>query len=252
MWSRRLGRTSVAALAIAGLAAAGSANLTSTGGSRTYTVQAGDTATSIAARFLVTVDALRVANGMTDPNYIFVGEHLVIPSNTRRSSSPSHVSAGPLAAVATPPNTAPVFPSRLRAHPSRLTLLPMFRHWSRVSGVPAGLLEAMAWMESGWQTRVVSSTGAIGVGQIEPPTVVFICNSLLGLAHPLDPRNPDANIRMSAAYLAWLLRRTNGNVANALGGYYQGLASLASRGPWDQTRTYVATIGALWRQFGSG
>jgi peptidoglycan/xylan/chitin deacetylase (PgdA/CDA1 family) len=44
-----------------------------------YTVQPGDTLSSIAQRFRVTVDAIALANGLSDPDYIFVGQVLVIP-----------------------------------------------------------------------------------------------------------------------------------------------------------------------------
>ena len=119
-------------------------------------------------------------------------------------------------------------------------------------GVPAGLVEAVAWMESGWRASVVSSTGAVGIGQIEPQTDAFICTQLLGFSAPVDPRLPDNNIRMSAAYLAWLLRQTRGDVANAIGAYYQGLTNLRGKGPLDSTRRYVAGVGAWWAQFRSG
>ncbi len=51
---------------------------TPVGGIR-YTVQPGDTLSSIAQRFGITVEALVLANGLSDPNYIFVGQVLVIP-----------------------------------------------------------------------------------------------------------------------------------------------------------------------------
>lgn len=45
----------------------------------TYTVQPGDTLFSIAKRFGVTIDAIMTANGLTDRNYVYSGEVLVIP-----------------------------------------------------------------------------------------------------------------------------------------------------------------------------
>ena len=141
------------------------------------------------------------------------------------------------------------YPLQLQRHPARLALLPSFRQWAAVSGVPANLLEAMTWMESGWQNGVVSSTGAIGIGQLEPSTVRFITTNLVRAR--LDPHRPDDNVRMSAAYLAWLLRHTGGRVDLALGGYYQGLGSVERRGLLPETRRYVAVIELLRRSFGA-
>jgi peptidoglycan/xylan/chitin deacetylase (PgdA/CDA1 family)/LysM repeat protein len=44
-----------------------------------YTVQPGDTLYSVAERFGVSIDVIAQANGLSDPNYIFVGQVLVIP-----------------------------------------------------------------------------------------------------------------------------------------------------------------------------
>jgi LysM repeat protein len=46
-----------------------------------YTVTYGDTMASIAARFGVTIQALSSANGIYNPNYIYVGQRLTIPSH---------------------------------------------------------------------------------------------------------------------------------------------------------------------------
>ncbi len=42
-------------------------------------VARGETLTSIAARYGVSVRALAAANGITDPNTIYAGQRLVIP-----------------------------------------------------------------------------------------------------------------------------------------------------------------------------
>jgi len=46
---------------------------------RVYVAQAGDSLSTIAARFGVTVQALMAANGLTNPNLVNVGQVLVIP-----------------------------------------------------------------------------------------------------------------------------------------------------------------------------
>jgi LysM repeat protein len=47
---------------------------------RTYTVQPGDSITSIANRFNVSVDAILVRNGIISPDYIRSGQQLIIPT----------------------------------------------------------------------------------------------------------------------------------------------------------------------------
>ena len=46
-----------------------------------YVVQAGDTLFAIALRFGVTAAEIAAANGLSNPNLIFVGQRLVIPGN---------------------------------------------------------------------------------------------------------------------------------------------------------------------------
>ena len=49
-------------------------------GTTTYTVQRNDTLSEIAARFGTTVNALTLANGIADPDLIYPGQVLVIPT----------------------------------------------------------------------------------------------------------------------------------------------------------------------------
>jgi len=190
-----------------------------------------------------------------DPNRIAADETLHIPGRqfgAEDAPSGDPITPGPLAPVAPPPPGAPRFPAALLAHPSRLSLAPYFHYWARAYGVPAGLVEAVAWVESGWQQDVVSKTGAIGIGQVEPGTAIFISHDVLHLHASLDPRLPDANIRLSTAYLAWLLWASKGNIANAIGGYYEGLSTLRDKGVYASTRRYVANVGAVWALLRSG
>jgi N-acetylmuramoyl-L-alanine amidase len=195
------------------------------------TVHAGDTLTSLAAHYGTTTAALAAANGISNPNLLFAGMRLTLP--TAAVAVAGSAAPGPVATGA--------YPTALLALPSRLALQPDFVHAAAASGVPVSLLEALCWWESGWQTTAVSPTGALGVCQILPSTASFVSSAILQVAS-LDPRQAADNIDLSAAYLRYLLNRTGGNASEALAGYSQGLASIAEQGVLPATTTYVTGI----------
>jgi len=208
-------------------------------GAASVRVVPGDTLTAIAHRYGTTVAALASANGITNPNHIVIGSKLTVPAPGAGAT---------MAPVAYVVQQGPSgLPPLLLAHPDRLQLRPIFQRWAAAFGVPANLLEALCWWESGWQTNVVSATGAIGIGQLEPSTVLRM---QVRLGNPaLDPRAASDNIEMSAALLHDLLVLTGGNQQMALAGYYQGLASVTRQGMFPATRHYVAGIMAYVPHF---
>jgi soluble lytic murein transglycosylase-like protein len=194
---------------------------------RAYVVRSGDNLETIAKRNGTTVAALAAANKIINPNLVVIGTKLKIPAPSASSSK---------------------LPSRLLAHPDRLALTPRFDYWARVYGVPPDLLKGLAWYESGWQNKVVSSTGAIGVGQLMPFTSDFVAKQLL--QNPsLDPKKVDDNIRMSARFLRFLLDRVGGAPGLAMAAYYQGLARTQQGKFFDDTKTYIAGVSAARKQF---
>jgi LysM repeat protein len=192
---------------------------------RTYTVKPGDNLAGIAAKLGTTASTLASANGIRNPNLVVIGTVLSVPGGT--------AAAGGTGAL----------PERLRAHPERLALRPTFEQWAAHYAVPADLLEALCWMESGWQNSVVSSTGAVGIGQLMPATV-DLARMFIG-SKGLDPTVAEHNIRMSAWFLGYLLKQTNGDVRLSLGAYYQGLRSVTTGPFFPETEHYVAVITAL-------
>jgi len=68
--------------------------------------------------------------------------------------------------------------------------------WGRVYGVPAGLLQAQVWRESGYDPYAVGSSGELGLAQFMPETWAEWGDG--------DPRDPVAAVRAQARYLAWL------------------------------------------------
>jgi soluble lytic murein transglycosylase-like protein len=192
-------------------------------GSAAYVVQPGDTLSGIARRLGVPMAELQEANGITDPDRIIAGRELRLPAR-------------------------PDYPERLAAAPERLALVPYFERWAAANELPVDLLMAVTWLESGWQNDVVSSKGALGIGQLMPGTVDFTRRVLIGVP-TLDPNVPEHNIRMSARFLDWLLHQTGGDVAQAVAGYYQGLRSVREQGPKPETVAYVANVLALRGRF---
>lgn len=95
-------------------------------------------------------------------------------------------------------------------------------------------LDAVARSESGYDPKIVSPRGAIGIMQLMPATA-----RMLGV----DAWNPSQNIMGGAAYLRALLNQFDGSVDLALAAYnagsgrviqYQGVP------PFRETRAYVA------------
>ena len=195
----------------------------------TYTVKRGDTLSAISTRLRIDVAALAAANGLKNIHRLQVGQVLKVP--------PPPAAAGTTG-----------LPDRLRASPDRLVFMKHFDAAAHDYKVPADLIKAVAWMESGWQNDKISSTKAVGIGQLMPDTVAFVNQQLLRTK--LDPKRPEQNIRLSARYLAWLLAQTKGDVPMAIGAYYQGLASVRKIGPYADTRFYVASVVALRTRFG--
>jgi LysM repeat protein len=191
----------------------------SSSGGGSYRVRAGDTLGAIAARHGTSVSALAGLNGIADPGMISVGRVLSLPA---ASAAPAPV------AVAAPSSSSQV--ADLIA-----------RHSARY-GVDASLARAIAWQESGWTQSARSSVGAIGVMQLMPDTARWLGSDVIG--RRLDPERIEDNIEGGVAYLGWLGRHA-GDTRTAIGAYYQGLSSLRHRGPYDDTKAYVASVLSL-------
>jgi LysM repeat protein len=194
-----------------------------------HRVAPGETLSGIAAHFGLATSTLAEANNIDDPDVVVVGTVLTIPS----------VGTGGAGASTT-------LPRRLRESPQRLALMPTFDIWAARYGVPADLLKATTWLESGWQSDVVSSTGAVGIGQLMPVTVEML-NQMMGTN--LSRWVPAENIRLSARNLRFLLDMTGGNTTKALAGYYQGLGSVARHGLYPSTLAYINGVLGLRSRF---
>ncbi|MFG2061231.1 lytic transglycosylase domain-containing protein [Micromonospora sp. NPDC048871] len=69
--------------------------------------------------------------------------------------------------------------------------------------IPANLIKATAWQESGWQSHIVACDGGIGLMQVMPDTATWM-NQRFGQNHDVwDHRD---NAYLGATYLAWLTK----------------------------------------------
>jgi LysM repeat protein len=224
---------------------------------RLYTVVGGDTLYSVARRFGVTVDALKAANHLSDVNSLAIGQVLVIPGGGATTNpvtpTPTTVPTTPTTAPPNPP-TAPAtstLPTALfgstATDPARQALVPMFNRWADTYQVPRDLVKGLAFVESGWRNDAVSSSGAIGIGQLMPDTARWVATTLIGVP-TLDSRNPDDNIRMTARYLRYLLDLQK-DEAKAIGSYYQGAGSVNRNGIQPVTERYIERVQAARAYF---
>jgi soluble lytic murein transglycosylase-like protein len=118
----------------------------------------------------------------------------------------------------------------------------LLNHWAGTYGVPARLVRALAWMESGYNNALVSSAGARGIMQLLPSTWRFVEQVLIG--HRVR-HTAAGNVRVGVAYLQHLLRDFKGNSQLALAAWYQGEGSVRRQGVLHVSRTFVANVLAL-------
>jgi soluble lytic murein transglycosylase-like protein len=253
---RRQFRLIAVVLSFAVLVAAGSAGYASS--ARQYVVRPGDSLWAISRAHGLTVAQLAAANHMGQNDLLLIGRVLTIPSKQPPPASPGARTAGASGASTANAWTfcrtfvsagGPwgVLPQPLQASPGRLALQPLFMRWADYYNLSLPLLEAIAWQESGWQQGVTSSAGAIGTGQLMPDTAAFISSNIVG--RRLNIRSVSDNIRMSAAFLAYLADAEGNNRCDTIAAYYEGPLNLSRYGVFPETQAYVASVEALIPRF---
>jgi soluble lytic murein transglycosylase-like protein len=115
---------------------------------------------------------------------------------------------------------------------------------AREHGVDEAIVRAIIHAESAFNPNALSRVGAQGLMQLMPATA-----SRFGVSNAFDAAQ---NIRGGVQYLAWLLKRFNGNLTLAAAGYNAGEGAVDKYGgvpPYSETQRYVQRVGVLAERY---
>lgn len=135
----------------------------------------------------------------------------------------------------------------------------LYKQESRRYGVDVVILRSLTRQESAFNVRAVSTSNALGLMQMIPPTAQEVAKKLnLKIELPGDMFRPEVNIPMGSFYISQMLGQFDGNLAYALAAYNAGpnrfKTWLEARGdisegeiwfdelPWSETSFYVKAI----------
>ena len=226
-----------------------------------HTVAAGENLTVIARRHGSTVRKIMEANGLTS-TVIHPGQRLTLGTVATAPTATAPTTSSGAGTGTSPATSANTFAGRTypdavvaaaarnreilasRSLPTREQIRDMITATARQYGVDPSLALAISWQESGWRHDRVSVANAIGAMQVVPSTGRWI-SGVVG--RDLDLLDPQDNITAGVALLQVLTRQAD--EADAIAGYYQGLASVRRNGMWTDTRQYVDNVLALRPRF---
>ncbi len=115
---------------------------------------------------------------------------------------------------------------------------------ARAHGVDEAIVRAVIHAESAFNPNALSRVGAQGLMQLMPATA-----RRFGVGNAFEPGQ---NINGGVKYLAWLLKRFNGNLTLAAAGYNAGEGAVDKyKGvpPYRETRHYVERVGILAERY---
>jgi soluble lytic murein transglycosylase-like protein len=134
---------------------------------------------------------------------------------------------------------SPAFPESVRQWCGVITRV------AQGEGLPADLIAAVIWQESGGDPQAISRSGAVGLMQVMPrdgTASSFTCVNgpcFSSRPHSDQLRDPEFNVEYGTQMLARLFER-HGNLRDALKAY----------GPMDRGYTYADKVLALYHQYG--
>jgi LysM repeat protein len=215
-----------------------------------HTVRPGDTATGLAVRYHAWTRELRALNHLGRHGTLYVGERIRIPVVVAAArKAHRHTAAKPRSTSAKSPRK----PVHRVTHPWRLADVSQAKvrrvvvKIARKHGVDPHLALAVAWQESGWQQRRISSAGAIGAMQVLPGTAAWMSRYV---GYELNPYGLYDNVTAGVVLLKFLNGRTSGR--RAVASYYQGLGSVQDHGFYRSTKGYVRNVVYLRQRMEKG
>jgi hypothetical protein len=191
---------------------------------RTYHVTFGDTLSGIASRYGTNFMSLASYNHIANPNLIYIGQAVCIPSGQSTTSSGGSGSAP----VSVMPQSGYIGVAQAAAN---------------AAGISSYYFVRQINQESGFNPYARSWVGAIGIAQFMPGTA-----AALGI----NPYDPVQSLYGAARLMASYNRQYGGNYAMALAAYNAGpgnvsYAVVAGGGNWyaylpSETRAYINAI----------
>jgi hypothetical protein len=229
-----------------------------------HRVRRGETATGLAVRFHAWTDELRALNHLGRRSTLYIGRRIRIPvvlSAVRRDIAPRHPHATRHHAKrhrhhanrhrhhargVTHRRHHPHHPWR-HADASRAQVRRVVAHTARRHAMNRHVALAIAWQESGWQQRRISSAGAVGAMQVMPATgrwMSFYVRRRLNIYGLHD--------NATAGVVLFRVLRSQASRRRSIAAYYQGLGSIQEHGRYRSTRHYVRNVVAIKRSLDRG
>ena len=207
-----------------------------------YRVNRGDTLSRIAGSHSSSIWTLARVNSIRNVNLIFVGQELCIPYRVSGSNGGGASRGGSAGLLSS--GVVTWYAYNALDWSNRAQVSSMLHQAARIYGLPANLLMAIAWQESGWYQHVIAWDGGIGVMQLMPYTAMGI-NAGTGVRR--NPYHLWDNINLGATYLSWLWHNFGGNLTKVISAYNEGGWAVIHRGIFNWR--YVNNVLSLMRQF---
>jgi hypothetical protein len=120
---------------------------------------------------------------------------------------------------------------------------------AQAAGVPAAFALGVAQQESGFNPTAISPVGALGLMQVLPATADWMLGRPNGTTKADELLNPTFNALVGTKFLAWLLKRYNGDTARAAAAYNWGPGHVSATKNWDDVDASLpAQTHSYWRK----